>query len=179
MGQPTPFLGEIRLFAGFWEPKGWHFCDGSLLSIAQNAALFSLLGTTYGGDGEATFALPDLRGRVPMHAGNNIARGTLGGTEAVTLTQQQLPLHNHFVGVNSGTAADLSVPASNTVLGDQGGDVVTPQPYAYFPPGSDGQTNLAAISLQAMGGGQSHENMQPFLVIGYIIALEGVYPTQT
>ena len=86
---------------------------------------------------------------------------------------------DHFVGVNSGTAADLSVPASNTVLGDQGGDVVTPQPYAYFPPGSDGQTNLAAISLQAMGGGQSHENMQPFLVIGYIIALEGVYPTQT
>jgi microcystin-dependent protein len=179
MALPTPYLGEIRMFAGHWQPKGWHFCDGSLLSIAQNAALFSLLGTTYGGDGQATFALPDLRGRVPMHRGNNVSPGMLGGTETVTLTQQQLPLHNHLVGANSGTPADLSAPASNTVLGDQGGDAQDPQPYAYVPPGSGDQTSLAANSLQATGGSLSHENMQPFLVISYIIALEGIFPSQT
>lgn len=174
------FLGEIRLFAGNFPPRGWAFCDGALLAIAQNDALFALIGTTYGGDGQSTFALPDLRGRVPLHqgtlAGNNYVIGQQAGAESVTLTSSQLPPHSH-----SASASLAAPPATGTGISLAGPGTYVPaapgKPRLYAPAGSS-PAAMAAQAIQATGGGQPHNNMAPFLALSFIIALEGIFPSQ-
>ena len=161
------FLGEIRLVGFTFAPEGWAFCNGQLLSVAQNSALFSLLGTTYGGNGVTTFAVPDLRSRVPIHQGNNYARGGFGGAETVTLTSNNLPSHNHpAAGVAAGTTG---APGGNTWAGS-----VSLKQYAGAGTGNE---TLAGASIGATGGGQPHDNIIPYLALNYIIAVEGQYPT--
>ncbi len=166
------FVGEITIFAGDFAPAGWAFCDGSLLPIAENEALFSLIGTTYGGNGQTTFALPNLQGRVPIHMGQGpglSARplGQTGGTETVTLTPPQLPAHTHALLAAQGTATSSS--PSNLQLAQ------TAQPlYATSNP-----TDFHAQSISAAGGGQAHENRQPSLVLNFIICLVGIYPARS
>jgi microcystin-dependent protein len=172
MGQP--FVGEIRMFGGYYAPANWHFCDGSLMQISENDVLFSLLGTTYGGDGESTFGLPDLRGRVPIHAGQgptisqNYQLGELAGVESVTLTAQQMPIHNHAVMASTAIATDPN-PASNILATSP-----TIDSYVIDVAGP----SLASNTVQAAGGSQPHDNMMPFLCITFIISLYGIYPTQ-
>ena len=168
-----PFLGEIRMFAGTFAPQGWAFCDGQLLSVSQNDALFSLLGTTYGGDAISTFALPDMRGRVPVHEGQGPGLsprmlGSKGGYEQHSLTVNQLPSHSHNQQgfTNEATSAD---PA--------GGLAARAQNITYGPLTSAVPMHGSAIS--SAGGGQSHDNIQPFLCIHFIIALAGLYPSMT
>ena len=167
----TPFLAQIMLFGGNFAPRGWAFCNGQSLKIADHSALFSLLGTTYGGDGRSTFALPDLRGRVPIHAGTGpgLTPRRLGqamGQETVTLDEAQLPAHAHSVNVGDVPACDDSpagdVLASAEIYSDQVGQMVP----------------LAEASGGAAGGGQPHENMQPSLCVNYIIALDGTFPSR-
>jgi microcystin-dependent protein len=174
------FLGEIRLFAGNFPPRGWAFCDGALIAIAQNDALFALLGTTYGGDGQSTFALPDLRGRVPVHqgsqGGNNYVIGQRAGVESVTLTTSQLPAHNHSAG-----ASTAPPPPTGTGINLTGPGAYVPaapaKPKLYAPAGSS-TVAMAPQAIQATGGNQPHDNMTPFLAVSFIIALEGIFPTQ-
>lgn len=169
------YTGEIRMFGGNFAPAGWMFCDGSALPISENDSLFILIGTTYGGDGQTTFNLPDLRGRVPIHQGTNPSTGTsftigeAAGVETVTLTTQQMPLHSHALAATNaiGTQAD---PGGNLLANSQG-----PQPYIQEDP--DGALNAQA--LVATGGNQPHDNMQPYLGINFIICLFGVYPSPT
>ncbi|HEX2684207.1 MAG TPA: tail fiber protein [Ferruginibacter sp.] len=165
-----PYVGEIRMFAGNFNPAGWMFCDGSLLAISEYDTLFNLIGTTYGGDGQNTFALPDLRGRVLVHQGQGISNyiiGESGGVETVTLTTQQIPVHTHTPGgSNSGTA---ETPANNFW-----GNTSTAKPYGVTPPNQ--VMNPATIGIA--GSSQPHNNMIPFLCINYIISLFGIYPTQ-
>ncbi|MGZ4280852.1 MAG: phage tail protein [Gaiellaceae bacterium] len=163
-----PFLGMIIIFGGNFAPKGWAFCNGQLLPINQNTALFSLLGTTYGGNGTTTFALPDLRGRVPLHFGqgpglSNYVEGQVGGVENVTLLTSQMPAHTH---VQPATAGDETTNRPNEAIPARGGV------YASTPDGS----NLAATS--SAGGGQPHVNLQPYLALNYIIALQGIFPSR-
>ncbi|MDB5934627.1 MAG: phage tail protein [Massilia sp.] len=175
------YLGEIRIFGGNFPPRDWALCDGAVLPIAQYDALFSLLGTTYGGDGQSTFALPDLRGRVPIHQGTgpglpNYPLGMLGGVEAVTLTAQQLPVHSHDVGAS--TAAPSAAPGGLDITA---GAPYVPgsfpsKPNAYGNPGSTVAMNAQAIT--AAGASIAHDNMAPFLGINFIIALFGIYPSQ-
>ena len=170
----TPFIGEIRMFGGNFAPLGWAFCDGQLLSTAQNDALFILIGTTYGGDGVNTFALPDLRGRIPIHMGTGagLSQRTLGessGTETVTLTINQLPAHDHqFIGTSS--SASAASPAS--------GVVAAPSNIDLYRPTAIPASNMAPNALSQAGGSQPHDNTQSFQCISFIIALEGIYPTQ-
>jgi microcystin-dependent protein len=166
-----PLMGQIILFAGTYAPKGWAMCDGQLLSIAQNSALFSLLGTTYGGDGRTTFALPDLRGRVPMHPGQGPGLsprdlGQQGGLEDVTLTQNQIPGHTHALNTNDVAATDRS-PTGNMLA-----QATTYAGTSRTPAAMSG----AAIGMT--GGSQPHDNVQPFTCINFIIATEGVYPAR-
>jgi microcystin-dependent protein len=171
----TPFIGEIRIFAGNFAPVDWAFCNGALMAISQNAALFNLIGTTYGGDGQTTFALPDLRGRVPVHqgtdnVGNTYVIGQEGGVETVTLNTNQIPQHTHLPLANlgnSGTPADS--PAGNVWSGWTGGQFSTVTP----------TTAMSSTALSSAGGSQSHDNLPPFVVINFIIALYGVYPSQS
>lgn len=175
-----PFVGEIKMFAGNFAPRNWAFCDGQLLAISQNSALFSLLGTIYGGDGRTTFGLPDLRGRVPMHmgAGPGLSPhpiGASGGVEAVTLTVNQLPAHTHDQASlrATGNPADTSDPASNSLgLADV---------YSSAPPDVDlaAGSVVADANTGAAGGGQSHANMPPYQAISFIICLAGLYPSRT
>jgi microcystin-dependent protein len=169
-----PFIGEIKIFAGIFAPRGYAFCDGQTLPIAQNTALFSILGTTFGGDGRTTLGLPDLRGRAPMHTGNGPGltsrrMGQEGGTEAVTLTEVQLAGHQHVL-MASGEEADRRTPASNRSLAESmGGSLYTPA------------ANLVAMdsrSITETGGDQAHNNVQPYLTLNFIIALVGVYPSR-
>ena len=166
----TPFLGELKLAAFNFAPIGWAFCDGQILPISQNTALFALLGTTYGGNGQTTFALPDLRGRAPVHIGNNVQLGEVGGVEAVTLGLGELPAHGHAL---SGTTdlANASAP---------GGALPAAKPRGglnrYAPAGSD--TVMAPGSVTLAGGDQPHDNMQPYLVLSWLIALEGIFPSR-
>ena len=167
-----PFIAEIRIFAGSFAPRGWAFCNGQLMQVAQNTALFSLVGTMYGGDGRTTFGLPDLQGRAPMHPGRGpglTARrlGEAGGVETVTLSAPEMPNHTHQANA-SDNRADSDLPTNSTVLGG------TPllATYAIGDP-----VDMAPDSLSSMGGGQAHTNMQPYLAINYIIALVGLYPT--
>lgn len=170
-----PYVGEIRMFAGTFAPAGWMFCDGSTLAISEYDTLFNLIGTTYGGDGQSTFQLPDLRGRVPIHWGTDSATGTTfqiaeqGGVESVTLTTQQIPQHNHLLMATNAVGTQPN-PGGNILANSQG-----PQPYIQENP--DG--NLNANSLQPDGGNQPHENRQPYLVVSFIISLFGIYPSPT
>jgi microcystin-dependent protein len=170
---PTPYMGELKLLAFNYAPQGWAFCNGQLLPINQNQALFSLLGTMYGGNGQTNFALPDLRGRVPLHAGSTVIQGERPGAEAVTVTQQQLPTHTHLVmaDASSSSITDANVPSPTRRLG----------------PSSPGSAYGAARNLAPMdpalvtnvGGSQPHTNMQPYLALNWCIALVGVFPSRT
>ncbi|WCM87069.1 tail fiber protein [Acidovorax sp. NCPPB 3576] len=169
-----PFMGQIALFAGSFAPRGWAFCNGQIMSIAQNAALFSILGTTYGGDGQATFALPDLRGRVPIGYGSNTGAtsprswGETGGTEQVTLNVTQLPAHNHSVNVHSPDVGNQPSPSGNYLATpDRRGNNFSDQAPA---------STLGPAAIGSQGGNQPHPNMQPYLAISYIIALQGIFP---
>jgi microcystin-dependent protein len=166
-----PFIGEIRMFAGNFAPAGWSFCDGQTIPISQNDALFTLIGTTYGGDGQETFQLPNLQSRVPMHMGNGPDGVTYqlaeaAGTESVTLTTQQIPSHNHAL-LGSTTAANTGIP-TNKVFGQ------SPQ-IAYLIE-ADPENPLNNQAVTPVGGSQPHENCQPFLCINYIISLFGLFP---
>jgi microcystin-dependent protein len=164
-----PYLGEIRMFAGNFAPAGWMFCEGQLLPISENDALFTLIGTTYGGDGQSTFALPDLRGRLPLHQGNGFVLAQTAGVEDVTLTVNQIPSHSHpFRAVDQ--PGGQTSPAGK--LPAQSFNVV---PYINDVP--SGSFNAAAID--AVGGSQPHTNFQPYLCIDFIISLFGIFPTQT
>ncbi|MEW5848835.1 MAG: tail fiber protein [Myxococcota bacterium] len=163
------YLGEIRLFAGNFAPLSWAFCNGQLLSIAEYSALFAILGTTYGGDGESTFALPDLRGRFPLSAGTGSGltartQGEAGGVETVTLTQNQVPSHTHLIAASSAAGTTTSpagaYPAAATLYG------------------SAAETQVGSALLQSVGGSQPHENMPPYLGLNYIICLSGIFPSQ-
>ncbi|RMH16215.1 MAG: phage tail protein [Acidobacteria bacterium] len=171
-----PFLAEIRIFAGNFAPRGWAFCNGQLLPIAQNTALFSLIGTTYGGDGRTTTALPNLKGRAPMHPGRGpglTARrlGQRGGTESITLTEAQMPSHTHTVRASA-------VPGNNLEpVGHWISRGAPPTPLNVFAPPSSTVPMNAGIVGNA-GGSQPHNNMQPFLAMNFIIALVGLYPSR-
>ncbi len=167
-----PYVGEIRMFAGNFAPAGWMFCDGSLLSIADNDTLFVLIGTTYGGDGQNTFALPDLRSRVPIHQGTGTFGTTYqlaetGGLESVTLTQSQIPIHNHTPLASNTGGSDN--PGNNFW-----GHSAAGKPYNAGPP----TIQLNAGTIAATGGSQPHDNMIPFLCVSYIISLFGIFPSQ-
>lgn len=164
-----PYVGEIRMFAGNFAPAGWAICNGQQIPISENDTLFNLIGTTYGGDGRTTFAVPDLRGRAPMHYGNGYVIGQVAGTENVTLTTQQIPAHTH--GMQASGGAPNSTSPTNSFLG------TSSQVTMYF--GDPPNVNMNANAISAVGGNQPHENMQPYLVINYIISLYGLYPSQT
>ncbi len=174
-----PYVGEIRMFGGNFAPAGWNFCDGSTLSISDYDVLFQLIGTTYGGDGQSTFKVPDLRGRVPIHQGNgaggNYVIGQTGGAEQVTLTTQQLPVHNHPLQA-ANVAGDTNVPQGGQALSGQGPSGSTPP--AWLPYDGSNQVTLAGASINAAGSSQPHDNIQPTLVVNYIISLFGIYPSQ-
>jgi microcystin-dependent protein len=166
-----PFLGELKLFGLAWAPKGWADCNGQFLPINQNQPLFALLGTQFGGDGRVTFALPDLRGRVPMH--DPTSMGARPGAETVTLTQAQMPPHTHLVSADSTSAplADGNLPAPNRrVAASSPGDLYG-SPRNLLP--------MAPAFVTQAGGGQPHTNMQPYLVLRWCIALQGIFPSQT
>jgi microcystin-dependent protein len=173
-----PYIGEIRMFAGNFAPKGWAFCNGQLLSIAQNSALFSILGTTYGGNGQTTFGLPNLQGRVPMHwgTGQGLTPRTLGetsGSENVTLLNNQMPAHTHAIAANSGQGDTFSPEgAVNAAALD-----ASQQPLNIYSTAVN--TTMAAQSVTAAGGSQPHDNMQPYQCVSFIIALEGIYPSRS
>jgi len=160
----TPFLGEIKIISWNFPPKGWAFCNGQLLPINQNQALFSILGTTYGGDGRVNFALPDLRGRVPVHVGGGISLGERAGEASHTLTISEMAAHTHFPNANT-NAASVGSPANNFWSATGA--------YAGSP---DSAMNPSQISN--IGGSQPHENRSPYLVLNFIIALQGIFPSQ-
>ena len=164
-----PFLSEIRLFSFGFAPRGWAQCNGQLLPINQNQALFSLLGTTFGGDGRVNFALPDLRGRLPLHQGSGFTLAESGGAETVTLTVQQIPAHGHAFLATSGTASATS-PAG-TLLAQS----LTVSLYNSAPP----NTAMAPGAMGLVGGSQPHNNFQPYLCVDFIISLFGIFPSQT
>jgi microcystin-dependent protein len=164
-----PFLSEIRIMSYNFAPKGWALCDGQLLPINQNQALFSLLGTTYAGDGRVNFGLPNLKGRVPIHMGPSHTLGEAGGQQTHTLTMGELPAHSHVLNAtsNNGTAI---IPTGNLLAGSPNQLYHAPDP------------NLVATratSITNTGGNQPHENMQPYLVLNFCIALQGIFPSQT
>lgn len=164
-----PYVGEIRMFAGNFAPVGWMFCDGQLLPISENETLFQLIGTTYGGDGESTFALPNLQSRVPTHQGNGMVLAESAGVEEVTLTVNQIPAHSHPLLCSSGTAS-VSDPTNSVPA------VSTAQAY-YNSPANP--TNMSPVSIAAAGGSQPHTNIQPYLCINFIISLFGIFPSQS
>jgi len=164
---PEPFLSEIKLMSFNFPPKGWALCNGQLLPINQNQALFSLLGTTYGGDGQTTFALPDLRGKIPIHFGGGFILGQTGGAESHTLTQQELPTHIHIL---NGTSSDgtQAIPVGNLLA--RGATQL------YAPPANLAAMNAASVTTT--GGSQPHTNMQPYLTLNFVIALQGIFPSR-
>ena len=169
-----PFVGEIRMFAGNFAPRGWAFCDGQLLAVSQNDALFSLLGTIYGGDGRTTYGLPDMRGRIPIHAGSGPGLsprrlGAKSGLEKVTLTANQLPTHNHGPFNATQDAPDDTNPQDKT-LATSTFDV-------YIDSNAD--VDMSSSAVTSVGGSRSHGNLQPYLCIQFIIALFGIYPSRT
>ena len=170
-----PFVAEIRIFPFNFAPKGWAWCNGQILPISQNTALFSLLGTTYGGDGKSNFALPDLQGRAPMHPGQGPGLslhnlGETSGSQTVTLLQSEIPAHAHSVSASSGPA-NLQAPAADRVLGRANNNVYLDTP--------GNLTALAAQALAPAGGDQPHNNLQPYLTFYFCIALQGVFPPRT
>lgn len=171
----NPFVGEIRMFGSSFAPLGWAFCDGSLMPISENDTLFTLIGTTYGGDGQSTFGLPNLQSRIPIHAGQgpglsqNYQLGDTLGTEVVTLTTNQLPLHNHAL-LASTDPANTPNPGGNVLSAP-----ITATPYFQAAP----NVSMNSGILAPQGGNQPHDNMVPFLCISFIISLFGVFPTQS
>lgn len=177
MGEP--YVGEIRMFAGNFAPAGWMLCEGQLLPISENDTLFTLIGTTYGGDGQETFALPNLQGRFPIHQGTQASGGGAGttyqigetaGTESVTLTVQQIPAHSHPVTATSANGGQAT-PVNNVFAAVQSGNQM------YNDQAPNGTMNAAAVN--GTGGSQPHENMAPYLCLNFIISLFGVFPSQT
>jgi microcystin-dependent protein len=162
-----PFIGEIRMFGGNFAPAGWAFCNGQVMSIAQNNALFALIGTTYGGDGVQTFNLPNLMGRLPTHQGGGFVIGQLAGTENVTLTLNQIPQHNHSVA--AATSANSKSP-SGAVYGGNTAD------HVYTANAPSAQMNAGMVGIG--GGSQPHSNMMPYGVVSFIISLFGIFPSQ-
>ena len=171
----SPYVGEIRMFGGNFAPAGWAFCDGALIPISENETLFNLIGITYGGDGQQTFGLPDLQGRVPIHMGQgpgisqNYQIGEKAGTESVTITTATTPIHNHALVASTATATNPSpngnILATSATINSYVIDVAGP--------------NLVATAVQPIGGGQPHVNMMPYLCVSFIISLFGIFPTQT
>jgi microcystin-dependent protein len=165
-----PYVGEIRMFAGNFAPAGWMFCEGQLLPISENETLFNLIGTTYGGDGQSTFALPDLRGRIPIHMGNGFILAETGGAEEITLTVNQIPAHSHPELANSGVSQGTN-PQNNVLASPVAGSVYNAT-----------NTNLVNMNPQAVGsvgGSQPHTNFQPYLCVDFIISLFGIFPSPT
>jgi microcystin-dependent protein len=162
----TPFLGEVKIVSFNFAPKGWALCNGQLLPINQNQALFSLLGTTYGGNGQTTFALPNLQGRVPLHMGSAFVMGQAGGETAHTLNISEMPAHTH-IPVGSSNNASVTTPAGNLWAAQSGGG---------YSPSSNANMNPASITN--VGGSQPHDNMSPYLVLNFCIALSGVFPSR-
>ncbi|PYQ26460.1 MAG: phage tail protein [Acidobacteria bacterium] len=164
-----PYVGEIRMFAGNFAPAGWMFCEGQLLPISENETLFQLLGTTYGGDGQSTFALPDLRGRIPIHQGNGFILAETGGAEEITLTVNQIAAHSHplLASASIGTqpTAQANVLAKTTNVDLYSGD----------PP----DVSLSPVAVTSTGGSQPHTNFQPYLCVDFIISLFGIFPSPT
>jgi microcystin-dependent protein len=164
-----PYVGEIRMFAGNFAPAGWMFCEGQLLPISENETLFQLIGTTYGGDGQSTFALPDLRGRVPIHQGNGFILAETGGAEQITLAVNQIPAHSHPL-LATGDIGNDPNPASN---------VQSESSVASLYQSGAPATAMAAQSVSSVGGSQPHTNFQPYLCIDFIISLFGIFPSPT
>lgn len=164
-----PYVGEIRMFAGNFAPAGWQFCEGQLLPISENDALFQLIGTTYGGDGQSTFALPDLRGRIPVHQGNGFLLAETGGAEEITLTVSQIAAHSHPLLASAGPAG------ANTPVGNLPGETTTINLYLEDVT----NVNLSPSAVNPTGGSQPHTNFQPYLCVDFIISLFGIYPSQT
>jgi len=169
-----PFVGEIRMFAGNFAPRGWAYCDGTLLATSQNDALFSLFGTIYGGDGRTTFGLPDLRGRLPIHAGHGPGLserrlGSKAGQEKVTLTTNQLPSHTHEFRAVKGTATETSPGSNESLASSVSFDAYVPE---------QGIANMASENVNHVGGSRSHENEMPYLCVHFIVALVGIYPSR-
>ena len=166
MGEP--YVGEIRIFAGNFAPAGWRMCDGSLLPIAENEVLFQLIGTTYGGDGQVSFGVPDFRGRAPLHMGSGYALGQMAGSESITLTTAQIPAHEHALAAST-AAGNASNPQGHVVA--QGSQI-----QLYIEDAQD--ASMSPNAVQSDGGNQSHENRMPSIAINYIISLNGFFPTQ-
>lgn len=164
-----PYVGEIRIFAGNFAPAGWMFCEGQLLPISENETLFNLIGTTYGGDGMSTFALPDLRGRIPIHQGNGFILAEMGGAEAISLTVNQIAAHSH---PERGTLGE-----GHQAQPSRGIWATAAMEKPYAAPGT--QVSLHASSIQNTGGGQPHSNFQPYLCVDFIISLYGIFPSPT
>src|ERR1700738_901120 len=165
-----PFLGEIKIISWNFPPKGWAFCNGALLPINQNQALFSLFGTTYGGDGRVNFALPNLQGRTPIHVGQGFTQGQVGGETAHTLNMSEMTTHTH-TPVGTSTAAALATPSGN--FWESGGRQI----YFKQPP-TTSPSAMAPQAISTVGGSQAHENMSPYLVLNFIVALQGIFPSQ-
>ena len=166
-----PYIGEMKIVGFNFAPRGWAFCNGQLLAIQQNQALFSILGTAYGGDGTRTFALPNLQGCVPMHRSNAYPQGTYVGQENHTLTLSELPGHNHTVTAMS-TGATVALETSNLLAASTGGQNL------YVAPGTTGGIALAPLTVSIVGGSQPHPNQQPYVVLNACIALQGVFPSR-
>lgn len=166
-----PYVGEIRMFGGNFAPAGWMFCEGQLLPISENETLFQLIGTTYGGDGESTFALPDLRGRIPIHQGNGFILAETGGAEEITLTVNQIPAHSHALLCTTNLAGGTS-PTGQVLALTQAATIT---PYGTDAP----LTNLSPQSVGPVGGSQPHTNFQPYLCVNFIISLFGIFPSPT
>jgi microcystin-dependent protein len=164
-----PYVGEIRIFAGNFNPSGWMFCEGQLLPISEYETLFNLIGTTYGGDGQSTFALPDMRGRIPLHFGNGFTLAETGGVETVTLTVPQIAAHTHALLGSANNASSTS--AANNV------PATTPNYTPYIA--ANANSPMAPQSISTVGGSQPHENFQPYLCVDFIISLFGIFPSQT
>jgi microcystin-dependent protein len=165
-----PYVGEIRMFAGNFAPAGWMFCEGQLLPISENETLFQLIGTTFGGDGESTFALPDLRGRLPMHQGNGFQLAETGGAEEITLTVAQIPSHTHPL-LGSTAVGNNPNPGGNVLATSPG----TVMPYIEADP----NVAMAPNAVGPVGGNQPHTNFQPYLCVDFIISLFGIFPSPT
>ena len=164
-----PYVGEIRMFAGNFAPAGWMFCEGQLLPISEYETLFNLIGTTYGGDGQSTFALPDLRGRIPIHQGNGFILAETGGAEEITLTVSQIPAHSHPFLASTGPGG-VNTPVTN-VLAE------SPSLSIYIQ--DNPNTNLNPAVITSVGGSQPHTNFQPYLCVNFIISLFGIFPSPT